>query len=190
MKIYTRTGDKGETGLYGGKRVSKTDIRITTCGELDEFNAALGLAESYISSISPSLELPLEVAPMIQQVQRDIFDIGAHIATPYTVDSKPTSLPVIRPDAITWLEDTIDRMDDTLPELKMFILPGGGQAGAMLHVARTICRRSERSMVQLATTDYVDPFMLEYINRLSDFLFNLARIINQAEHKPEIYWKQ
>lgn len=185
MKIYTRTGDAGTTGLYGGKRLPKHHLRIEAYGTVDELNATLGAAHAIIPH---DLDLALEIPPMLETIQRDLFDIGAHLATPYQAGEVPTSLPSIRPDAVTWMEDTIDRLDDHLEPLKNFILPGGSQAGSALHVARTVCRRAERRISELSETEYVDPYILQYLNRLSDHLFTLARVLNQVAGKPEIHW--
>lgn len=186
MKIYTRTGDTGTTGLFGGQRVAKDNPRIEAYGTIDELNSALGTAAA---CISPKLKLPLEVKPMLHSIQQDLFTIGSHLATPYDEGHAPGHLPDFRPEAISWMEDSIDRMDDTLPELHQFILPSGSQAGSLLHVARTICRRAERRVTALASETYVDPIIIQYLNRLSDFLFNLARIINQADGQPEMVWE-
>ncbi len=186
MKIYTRKGDKGKTCLYGGKEFPKHNLRIEAYGTIDELNAMLGTAHA---ALPVDLKLPLEVGPMFEIIQKDLFDVGSHLATPYEKDAAPKSLPKIRPDAVTWMENTIDRMDDKLPELKTFIIPGGSQTGSLVHVARTICRRAERRTSELADSVYVDPYIIKYLNRLSDFLFNLARILNQAESKPELHWK-
>ncbi len=184
-KIYTRTGDQGTTGLYGGKRLPKHDVRIEAYGTVDELNAMLGAAHALLPI---DLDLPLEISPMLEIIQKDLFDIGAHLATPYEANQAPASLPIIRPDAVTWLEDTIDRLDDELEPLKNFILPGGSQAGSSIHVARTVCRRAERRISTLAETEYVNPYILKYMNRLSDHLFTLARVLNHDAGKPEIHW--
>lgn len=186
MKIYTRTGDDGTTGLFGGQRVAKDDPRVEATGTVDELNATLGAAAAFLS---PKLKLPLEIKPMIELIQQDLFTIGSHLATPYEPSQVPSHLPDLRPDAMTWMEDTIDRMDDDLPELHQFILPSGSQAGSMIHMARTICRRAERRVTTLASQVYIDPNISKYLNRLSDFLFNLARIINQSDGRLEIIWE-
>lgn len=185
MKIYTRTGDTGSTGLYGGKRLPKHNLRIEAYGTVDELNATLGAVHAVIPQ---DLNLALEIPAMLEIIQRDLFDIGAHLATPYSAGEAPASLPSIRPDAVTWMEDTIDRLDDHLEPLKNFILPGGGQAGSLLHVARTVCRRAERRVSALSEIEYIDPYIVQYLNRLSDHLFTLARVLNRVEGKPEIRW--
>lgn len=186
MKIYTRTGDQGTTGLFGGQRVPKDNPRIEAYGTIDELNSALGAVTAFLPT---DLTLPLEIGPVVETIQQDLLAIGSHLATPYQAGQVPDHLPDLRPDAITWMEDAIDRLDDHLPELHQFILPGGSQAGSLIHVARTVCRRAERRVTALAAETYVDPEILRYLNRLSDFLFNLARSINLANGDPEILWQ-
>lgn len=179
MKIYTRTGDKGETGLFGGQRVPKTHVRIEAYGTIDELNANLGLV---ISNGSDNVET-------LQTIQGDLMILGSHLATPYSKDKIPDALPNLRNDSIKWLEDTIDTLDKDLPELKNFILPGGSTAASELHVARTICRRAERRVIELSKTEYVNPEIITYLNRLSDCLFTLARFENKASNQTETTWK-
>lgn len=184
MKMYTKTGDKGSTSLYGGQRVTKHDQRIATYGTIDELNATIG---TVLAVLPPTLQLPVEVAPALQLIQRDLFTIGAHLATPSATPDP--SLPQLRSDGVTWLEHLIDQMDATLPPLRTFILPGGSQAGSYLHVTRTVCRRAERCVVELAQNNYVQPGIIQYLNRLSDFFFVLARSINHALHQSELSWR-
>lgn len=186
MKIYTKTGDNGTTGLFGGQRVSKTDPRLEAYGTIDELNAVLGVVQS---SIRPTLTLPLELSPLLQQVQIDLFVLGSHLATPYVEETIPKSLPNLRTDAVVWVENIIDYFEATLPPLKNFILPGGSATGSMLHVARTVCRRAERNVIILSETSYIKPEIIIYLNRLSDGLFVLARAVNQAENQPELPWQ-
>ena len=186
MKIYTRTGDKGTTGLFGGQRVEKDNPRIEAYGTIDELNALLGTIDALLS---PALTLPIEINPMLELIQKDLFDIGSHLSTPYVKDAVPTHLPKMRTDAATWMEENIDQMDAHLEPLKNFILPGGGQAGSATHVARTVCRRAERRIISLTQEAYVDPYIVTYVNRQSDFLFALARFLNQVENKTELQWK-
>jgi cob(I)alamin adenosyltransferase len=175
VKIYTRTGDAGETGLFDGTRVSKADARIATYGDVDELNAWLGLARA-------SLEAPL--AGMVERIQRDLFALGARLADPAHKIADRVTKAAIAPEDITRLETWIDDLERELPPLRRFILPGGGQAGAALHVARTVCRRAERAMVALGA----DPDLLVYINRLSDLLFVMARAANASAGVPEAEW--
>lgn len=179
MKIYTKTGDSGTTGLYGGARVSKDSVRITAYGEIDELNALIGLVRA---------ETPHEpVRNALITIQRSLFTVGAQLAAP-GVDPHIESITAKEVD---FLERQMDVMGEGLPQLKNFILPGGGRSAALLHMARTVCRRAERSIVQLSKTsgEQVDQWLLIYINRLSDFLFVLARLANQLERIDDIPWK-
>lgn len=182
MKIYTKTGDQGETGLFGGGRVPKDDPRVEAYGTVDELNAALGLT---------LVDLPEEdVRSLLIEVQRRLFDIGADLATPLERDaSRAMPVPRVKPDQIALLEQAIDRFETELPPLTQFILPGGSIAGARLHLARCICRRAERRVVSLARVQSINPEILTYLNRLSDLLFVLARVMNHRQHEPEIPWK-
>lgn len=176
VKIYTRTGDAGETGLFDGTRVSKADARVATYGDVDELNAWLGLARV-------TLDAPL--AGMIEQIQRDLFALGARLADPSHKIAGRVTKAAITPDDIARLEGWIDTLEADLPPLRRFILPGGSPAGGALHVSRTVCRRAERAMVALGD---VDPELLIYINRLSDLLFVMARAANHAAGTPEVEW--
>jgi cob(I)alamin adenosyltransferase len=176
VKIYTRTGDAGETGLFDGTRVSKADARVATYGDVDELNAWLGLAR---------VALEARIAGMIEQIQRDLFALGARLADPSHKIAGRVTKAAITPGDISKLESWIDQLEAELPPLRRFILPGGSQAGATLHVARTVCRRAERAMVALGD---VDGDLLVYINRLSDLLFVMARAANHAGDTPEVEW--
>ena len=176
VKIYTRTGDAGETGLFDGTRVSKADARVSTYGDVDELNAWLGLAR---------VDLEARTAGMIEQIQRDLFALGARLADPSHKIAGRVTKAAITPDDISRLEGWIDQLEADLPPLRRFILPGGSQAGAALHVARTVCRRAERAMVALGD---VDADLLVYMNRLSDLLFVMARAANHAGGTPEVEW--
>ncbi len=183
MKIYTKGGDHGETTLFGGVRVLKTDPRVEAYGALDEFGAALGLA------------LALDTAGLIDReavglVQEDLFVIGARLAAadPRKALEKGT-IPALDPRRIDDLERWIDALDDELPALDAFILPGGCSAGAQLHAARTICRRAERAIVALTPEQpELRDLVLPYMNRLSDLLFTLARYTNRSAGQPERRW--
>ena len=176
VKIYTRTGDAGETGLFDGTRVSKADSRVATYGEVDELNAWLGLSR---------VALDTRLAPMIERIQRDLFALGARLADPSQKIADRVTKAAISPEDIARLEGWIDQLEADLPPLRRFILPGGSQAGAALHVARTVCRRAERAMVALGQ---VDPDLIVYVNRLSDLLFVMARAANHAGGTPEVEW--
>jgi cob(I)alamin adenosyltransferase len=178
VKIYTKTGDGGETGLFDGARVSKADPRVDAYGEVDELNAWLGLVRAQ----APGEDLET----MIETMQRDLFALGASLADPRKRIAERVSKAALTGEAITRLERWIDTLDATLPPLRRFVLAGGSAAGAMLHVARTVCRRAERRVVSLG--DRVDPAAIVYLNRVSDLLFVMARAANQRAGAPEIEW--
>jgi cob(I)alamin adenosyltransferase len=178
VKIYTRTGDTGETSLLSGDRARKNDPRVDAYGEVDELNAWLGLARA--SSLDAT------VSAEIIAIQRDLFAVGAQLADPGDKLARRVTKAVIGDDHILRLEQLIDRLEDELPPLRRFILAGGTPAGAALHVARTVCRRAERRIVGLDPP--VDPVLLRYVNRLSDLLFVLARLVNHRSGAPEIEW--
>ena len=181
MKIYTRTGDDGETGLFGGGRVAKDDERVEAYGDVDELNAVLGMARA------------VEVMPRIDEVlvplQRDLFAIGALLATPDR-DKMAQHLDKARIDEerITQLERLIDDAESELEPLRSFILPGGSSKAAVLHVARTVCRRAERRVVRLQRTVEIPALVVIYLNRLSDLLFTLARLANRRAGSGEVTW--
>ena len=176
MKIYTKTGDTGETGLFGGGRVPKDDARVRAYGEVDELNAWIGFAIA--------IHLPTFESNVLEVIQRDLFSIGAELATP---DAK--KLRASLDDAtVGALERVIDSYDPKLKPLKNFILPGGSPKAAALHVARTVCRRAERSVVTLARSQPVNPLIIQYLNRLSDLLFVLARAVNMQTGHDDIPW--
>ena len=178
MNIYTRTGDAGETSLFDGTRVSKNDPRVETYGDVDELNAWLGLARA--SRVDPSIDQD------IVQLQRDLFALGAQLADPADKLAPRVTKAIIGDADVARLEAVIDRLEAGLPPLRRFILAGGAPAGAALHVARTVCRRAERRMVALDPP--VDPVLLRYVNRLSDLLFVMARVVNHRGGAPEIEW--
>ncbi len=184
MKIYTRTGDGGSTGLFGGPRVAKDDRRIEAYGTVDELNAAIGLIRS--AGVSSQVDLQLEM------IQHELFSIGAELATP---NPDQHAMRIIGASHIERLETWIDQHESTLPELKNFILPCGDMATTSTHLARSICRRAERRVVTLAgqvgdAESSISNELIVYLNRLSDFLFVLARAVNQAAGKAEIAWKR
>ena len=179
MKIYTRTGDSGETGLFDGTRVLKSNPRVATCGEIDELGAWLGAARA--------AGLDEQLGAMLEQAQRDLFAIGARLADPaHRIAGRVTKVAVGAGEIAT-LEGWIDALEDALPPLRRFVLAGGSQGGAALHVARTICRRAERAMVGLGP-DAFEPELLMYVNRLSDLLFVMARSANRRAGAPELEW--
>jgi cob(I)alamin adenosyltransferase len=179
MRIYTKTGDKGETGLFDGTRVSKADPRVVAYGGVDELNAWLGL----VRSANP----PKDVEDLLTQIQRDLFALGAVLADPAHKIASRVSKAGLGPDEVARLERAIDTFEGELPPLRRFILAGGAPAGAMLHLARTVCRRAERSMVAIGA-DQVDEIAIQYINRLSDLLFVIARVVNHRAAVAETEW--
>jgi cob(I)alamin adenosyltransferase len=177
--MYTRTGDRGETGLYDGRRVSKADLRVDAYGEVDEAGAAIGVALA--AGVDP------ELAAMLEQIERDLFAVGGTLADPsHRVAERVQKMSVGQAD-VDRLEAWIDRLESSLPPLRHFILPGGSAAGAALHLARTVCRRAERRVVSLGP-DGADPVLLAYVNRLSDFLFVAARAVNHRAGVAELKW--
>jgi cob(I)alamin adenosyltransferase len=174
-RIYTKTGDEGETGLFGGGRVPKDDARVTAYGEVDELNAALGFAAS--------LEPQDFDAAFLQTIQRDLFTIGAELASP-----DPSKAPHIGEPQIGMIEHMIDGHEAKLAPLKNFILPGGTSKAAAFHLARTVCRRAERAVVTLARQQKISPAIVVYLNRLSDLLFVLARAVNAQAGRAHVTW--
>ena len=179
MKIYTKTGDGGETSLYGGQRVSKNAIRVETYGTVDECNAVLGLAIAFLSDA--------EAKAILTRIQGELFEVGADLATPLT---RGETVPRVRPEETAQLEAEIDRFEEELEPLRHFILPGGSAGGAALHQARAVCRRAERLFVTLEAAEPVNPEAGRYLNRLSDHLFVLARLVNHRTGAPETKWER
>ena len=179
MKIYTKTGDTGETGLFGGTRVPKNAMRIEACGTVDELNACIGFIRSQIKDT--------EIDASLHRIQNQLFNVGADLATLET-HPKAASLR-ISPTFTPELEREIDRLEAELPPLKNFILPGGSASGAAIHLARTVARRAERCAVTVAKGEMVNPEVLIYLNRLSDFLFVLARAVNHQLGESESLWE-
>jgi cob(I)alamin adenosyltransferase len=179
VKIYTKTGDRGDTRLFNGTKVRKHDDRVEAYGDVDELNSFIGAAASFLKDES--------LVNMLAQVQKDLFSVGAQLADPGFKDQGRAKfqLPAER---IAALESAIDSFETELQPLRQFILAGGGNAGALLHVARTVCRRAERRVVGLSEKVEVNPNVIEYLNRLSDFLFVMARVVNHREGKEEIPW--
>jgi len=185
LKIYTKTGDKGETGLFGGKRVRKDHIRVAAYGDIDETNAAIGIARSYISEgSSGSREILNFIDSVLETVQNKLFSVGATLSG---IEDPNYS---VKDSDLEYLEKCIDYMDEHVQPIKAFILPYGTDLSARLHLARTVARRAERSIVALSALEPVDPNILAYANRLSDFLFTLARYANKAQGVPDTLWKK
>ena len=183
MKIYTKTGDAGETGLFGGGRVPKDDPRVRAYGDVDEANAAIGFAAS--------LEPQNFESSLIQTIQRDLFTIGAELATPdpaKLAKALARSGTTVNASDVGALEDVIDNHEAKLLPLKNFILPGGTPKAAAFHLARTVCRRAERSVVALARDQKINASIIHYLNRLSDLLFVLARAVNAQAGRPDTPW--
>ena len=173
-KIYTRTGDAGTTGLGNGNRVSKNSLRIHTLGEVDEANAAIG--------IMLCEELPDDVRVLLTNVQHDLFDLGGEVCIP--------GMEMITTKQVEHLEEELDRFNDDLEPLKDFILPGGTRAAALAHQARTVCRRAERMIVALSQEESVNDAPRQYLNRLSDLLFVLGRVLNRAGGRGDVLWQK
>ncbi len=184
MKIYTKTGDKGETALYGGTRVSKASARVDSYGTIDELNSFIGIAKSHIVN--------QEVLKQLGKIQFDLFTVGSEAATPVDkmmlANGKSRLTLVISETEIVELENWMDEMENSLEPLQFFILPGGGKSATFLHAARTICRRAERSLVFLNESEEVRPELIKYLNRLSDYLFVLARFVSKLNNEPEEFW--
>lgn len=184
-KIYTKTGDKGETSLFSGGRVQKHHIRLEAYGTVDELNSHIGLCRALLTKLSRPAETHL-MNQALEESQNRLFDLGSHLASADPQAS--TKLPPLEEPDIAKLEQEIDRLDQELPALRMFILPGGDASAAALHVARTVCRRAERRVLALHEQTPVDPYIIRYLNRLSDLLFIMARKANVIAECPDQTW--
>jgi len=173
-KICTRTGDRGETGLGDGSRVPKDHLRIEAIGSVDELNSVLGIL---VSSAPPDT-----VQDTLRSIQHKLFDLGGELSIP--------GHSMLKTDHVALLETQLEELNEQLPMLKEFILPGGSLAAAHCHHARTVCRRAERRVVALAAQQTVSPLCLQYLNRLSDLLFVLARVLNRIEHQDDVLWQR
>ncbi|MGH6798535.1 MAG: cob(I)yrinic acid a,c-diamide adenosyltransferase [Roseiarcus sp.] len=185
--IYTRTGDKGETGLGDGSRRQKSDARVAAMGDVDEANCAIGLALLAVRNASDAADLAIE--PALARIQNDLFDLGADLCLPRQADEKPGAVLRVAPSQVQALEHAIDTLNGRLHPLRSFVLPGGTAASAALHLARAVCRRAERAMVALAAIEgeEVTEAALAYVNRLSDYLFVAARAANDFG-KSDVLW--
>jgi cob(I)alamin adenosyltransferase len=179
VKIYTKKGDRGDTRLFNGTLVRKDDDRVEAYGEVDELHSFIGAAASFLKDES--------LVNMLAGIQKDLFSVGAQLADPGFKDQERAKFQ-LSPERIRALENAIDTFETELQPLRQFILAGGGNGGALLHVARTVCRRAERRVVSLSEKVEVNPNVIEYLNRLSDFLFVMARVVNHREGKEEIPW--
>ena len=178
MKIYTKTGDTGDTGLFGGGRVGKDDLRVKAYGQVDELNAVLGQARA---------EGLGQMDALAESLQGQLFTVGAVLATPQGSKAEKT-IPPVRAEWVTAMEQAIDGFDTELPALTTFILPGGTKAASVLHFARTVCRRAERHVVPLVRNGKVTPSVVVYLNRLSDLLFTMARVTNHRAGVKDMPW--
>ncbi|MBA3565043.1 MAG: cob(I)yrinic acid a,c-diamide adenosyltransferase [Gammaproteobacteria bacterium] len=175
MKVYTRTGDDGTTGLGDGTRIAKDDARVEAFGSVDETNSAIGV-------VLATAGLPGDIADCLTEVQHDLFDVGGELCLP--------GWRAIDDEFVTRLEQALDRFNADLPPLREFILPGGGPGAAACHVARTVCRRAERRVLTLSRSADVNPAALRYLNRLSDLLFVVARVLARHAQGSEVLWKR
>ncbi|MEX2466480.1 MAG: cob(I)yrinic acid a,c-diamide adenosyltransferase [Gemmatimonadota bacterium] len=183
MKIYTRSGDDGGTALFGGGRVPKAHARVEAYGTVDELNAVLGVAVSHVRDP--------EIGARLQAIQHDLFTLGADLATPPArAGRKRPATPEIPSGRVAEMEAWMDAADLELPALTAFVLPGGSQGAATLHLARTVCRRAERSVVDLKDSDPVSDGVIPYLNRLSDLLFTFARLENHRAGVPDVEWRK
>jgi cob(I)alamin adenosyltransferase len=182
VKIYTRKGDKGDTALFGGQQVSKDHFRVEAYGTVDELNNAIGLAVARLPDAMADWREPLV------SVQSDCFTVGAILATPKTGAEKPSHIPELADARVARLEGWIDALDEELPPLTAFVLPGGSDCAAALHLCRGVCRRAERRVVALARHEELEPVIIRYLNRLSDLLFTLARAANARQGIADVEW--
>ncbi len=180
MKIYTRTGDDGETGLYGGERIGKSSLRVRAYGSVDEASSFIGLARSHVAD--------QDLNRTLASLQSLLFELGADLATPHTARQREKLSP-IRAEDVAWVESLIDELDAELEPLTSFILPGGIPGGAALHVARTVMRRAERDAVALQAEETINPEVVKFLNRVSDLLFNMARVANTRGGVSETRWE-
>jgi len=181
MKVYTRGGDRGETSLFGGQRVSKDSPRVEAYGEVDELNAVLGLARCELAGAA-------DLAAELERIQSTLFDLGSELATPAARERKGKLAPRVSDAEAEQLERAIDALDLELEPLSSFVLPGGTRAAALLHLARTVCRRAERRVIALAAQEPIGPAPVKYLNRLSDYLFTAARAANRRAGVAEPRW--
>ena len=180
MKIYTRTGDKGETGLFGAGRVSKASLRVDAYGDVDETNSQIGLVRSFAKDE--------KIAEILESLQEDLFTLGSDLATPLHIPARK-SAPQITADNVKRLENIIDEIEEHNAPLRKFILPVGSNTASLLHVARTVCRRAERKVAALKEKEAINEQCLIYLNRLADLLFVLARSANKREDIEDVEWE-
>ncbi|MDD2962030.1 MAG: cob(I)yrinic acid a,c-diamide adenosyltransferase [Muribaculaceae bacterium] len=177
--IYTATGDTGTTSLVGGKRVKKNDIRLEAYGTVDELNSWLGM-------LNANQAMRVETKTQLHRIQNRLFNIGAYLATDN--EGKETAIQGLTSDDISTIEHNIDQKDSALPKLNRFVLPGGSNVASVAHICRTVTRRCERRVISLGEITYIDPIVIKYLNRLSDYFFILARELNNNSNIEEIFW--
>lgn len=181
-QLYTRTGDQGSTSLVGGERVKKNSVRLEAYGTIDELSSCLG-------NVASDPKCDTEVKGQIMNVQNELFNIGGYLATAVKEGEEPKCLS-IDDSRLKDIEGRIDALDEQTPKIRAFVLPGGCELASKAHIARTVCRRAERRVLDLADIDYVDPAVLTYLNRLSDYLFIVARHFNFLQGEEEVIWKK
>ncbi len=186
-RVYTRTGDQGETGLVGGKRVAKDTARIEAYGTVDELNAVLGIARTFNGQTKPKF-VREQVDAILRHLQNELFDLGGELATP--PEAHHEHMFRVGEGEVAALEKLLDKLQGDLEPLRSFILPGGGPVSAFLHQARTVCRRAERLVLRLSREENIGPWPLRYLNRLSDLLFVLARWVAKQTGEPEFLWER
>ena len=187
-KVYTRTGDRGDTALVGGKRVAKDSLRVEAYGAIDELNSIVGLVRVFNEESLAAGESHRFLDGVLCQIQDELFDLGSELATPPEFFS--VGMYRVGDDEVKRLEKLMDRCQKDLEPLKSFVLPGGGRIGAYLHQCRTVCRRAERDILRLSRSEAVNPALLKYVNRLSDLFFVLARWISKQSGEPEYLWQR
>ena len=185
-KVYTRTGDTGQTGLVGGKRLPKDHPRIEAYGSVDELNSVIGLALSFLAKKEASKRRE-KLGLILESIQQKLFDTGSELAT--LPGDEYEGQITLQAENVVWLEEIIDAMNEELQPLKSFILPGGTSLNAFLHQARTVCRRAERDIIKLNQIDLVNPEIIKYINRLSDFIFVAGRLVTETLGETETLWQ-
>jgi cob(I)alamin adenosyltransferase len=187
MKIYTRTGDKGKTGLIGGTRVLKSDGRISTYGQIDELNANVGLAISILNKKAVQ-KVFMDIIGMLSSIQNDLFVLGSDLADPDYPPSSQSKTPRVTQQMISDIESSIDKLETELQPISFFILPGGTSESSILHVCRSVARRAEVSLVAVATTQPINEKIMAYLNRLSDLFFVVARVCNNRQNFNDVAW--
>lgn len=187
VKIYTKTGDKGETGLIGGRRVAKSDLRIIAYGSIDELNSNIGLIISVLSK--KNRDLFFDLIDLLIKVQNDLFIIGSDLADPTAILENEDHTPRVAENMASYLEQIIDKFEVELSPIKFFILPGGSVESSVVHISRSVARRAETAVAALSKSQTINPAILIYLNRLSDLLFVVARLVNKRIGVDDIPWR-